>query len=261
MNSILKSVLTSSIFIFGSVTQLSAQKNEDQLFLLDKKWKATNVKNARYLIRIKQLDDSIWRRDTYNILGPLIRVEHFKDRNGEIAEGQCLFYNKKGTIDSVHNYKNGLADGEWQYKDDTGRLAITKVYAAGKLIQTKDMIRYYDSLKKTFPKYEEGEEIEAEFQGEDGSWSKYLAKNMKYPERALNSRIQGQVWVKFIVDTLGNLVITEIARSVEYSIDEEALRLIKQSPKWKPATQKGRKVKSYKLQGIIFKLEYSFNKF
>jgi len=255
MNSILRSVLTLSIFIFGIANQLSAQKSEDQLFVFDKDWKATDVKKAKYLLRIKQLDDSSWRWDTYNIFGPLIRVEHFKDRNGEIANGEVRFFNAKGMTDSVHNYKNGLADGEWQYTNDSGRMAIAKVYSAGKLIQTKDLIREYDSLKKMRPKYEEGEEIESEFPGEARGWANYLAKSMRYPERALNSRIQGQVWVQFIVDTLGNVVSPEITRSVEYSIDEEALRLIKQSPQWKPATQKGRKVKSYKRQPIIFRLE------
>jgi len=255
MNSILKSVLTISIFISGIATQLSAQKNEDQIFLFDKDWKATDVKKAHYLLRIKQLDDSIWQWDTYNILGPLIRIEHFKDRNGEIADGQVLFFSAKGMIDSVHNYKNGLADGEWRYKNDTGRMAIAKVYSAGILIRTKDLIKEDDSLEKIKPKVVEGEEVESEFPGDAKGWGKYLAKNLRYPERAINNRIQGQVWVQFIVDTLGNVISPEITRSVEYSIDEEALRLIKQSPKWIPATQKGRKVKSYKKQPIIFRLE------
>jgi len=256
MNGVLRSVLTLLIFIFGISNQLSAQEDENQVLLFDKKWKATDVKKARYLLRVKQLNDSIWQWDTYNILGPLIKVEHFKDRNGEIADGKCLFYNKKGTIDSVHNYKNGLADGDWRYySNDPGGHTITKVYSAGRLIRTRDLTREVDSIVKMKPKVQEGEEVEAEFIGEDKSWANYLSKNMKYPERALKNRIQGEVFVQFIVDTIGNLVSPEIRRSVEYSIDEEALRLIKQSPKWKPATQKGQKVKSYKGQAITFKLE------
>jgi len=255
MNSILRSVLTLSVFIFGIANQLSAQKSEDQLFVFDKDWKATDVKKAKYLLRIKQLDDSSWQWDTYNILGPLIRVEHFKDRNGEIAEGEVVFFNAKGTIDSVHNYKNGLADGEWQYTNDTGRMVFAKVYTAGRLIRTKDLIKEDDSLEKIKPKVLEGEEVESEFPEGAKGWGSYLAKNLRYPERALKNEIQGKVWVQFIVDTLGNVISPEIARSVEFSIDEEALRLIKQSPKWIPATQKGRKVKSYKRQPIIFRLE------
>jgi len=64
----------------------------------------------------------------------------------------------------------------------------------------------------------------------------------------------GDVRLKFIVETDGSITETEIDRSVEYSLDEEALRIINQSQKWIPASKDGRKVRSYKRQPINFRL-------
>jgi protein TonB len=65
---------------------------------------------------------------------------------------------------------------------------------------------------------------------------------------------QGEVWIVFIVDIEGKIIEPILARSVEFSIDEEAMRMMKISPDWTPAIQDGRKVKSWKKQPIIFKL-------
>jgi protein TonB len=63
------------------------------------------------------------------------------------------------------------------------------------------------------------------------------------------------VVIQFIVDKEGHVVSPEISQSVEYSIDQEALRLIKKSPFWQPAMLDGKIVKSYKKQPITFRLE------
>ncbi|TAH01920.1 MAG: TonB family protein, partial [Sphingobacteriales bacterium] len=58
--------------------------------------------------------------------------------------------------------------------------------------------------------------------------------------------------IQFIVDKEGNIEDIEMVKSVEFTIDEEAMRLIRQSPQWAPAVQNGKKVKSYKIQPITF---------
>ena len=63
------------------------------------------------------------------------------------------------------------------------------------------------------------------------------------------------VVVQFIVDTLGNVSMIDLFKSVEYSIDEEAKRLIFKSPSWSPAILDGAKVKGYMRQPVIFRLE------
>ena len=158
----------------------------------------------------------------------------------------------------IHQYKNGLAHGEWYYKNDTGRSTIVKVFSNAVLRKERNLI-IEDSIKNLKDTNEkEGDpktvEKESEFPGGQKGWAKYLNENVLYPDRAYNNKIQGMVQVQFIIYTKGNVIVPRIAKSVEFSLDEEALRLIRISPKWIPAEQNNRKVKSYKLQPIVFQL-------
>lgn len=107
-----------------------------------------------------------------------------------------------------------------------------------------------EDYDKTFTKVE----IESEYPGGNGAWARYLNKNLKYPQEAIDNEIQGTVVVQFIVDKEGNVSDVE-AVSGPQECRDEAIRVIKKSGKWTPAVQNGRQVKSYKKQPIVFKLE------
>src|SRR5580698_9223177 len=109
-----------------------------------------------------------------------------------------------------------------------------------------------EDYDKTFTKVE----IESKYPGGDGAWLRYLNKNLRYPDDAVNNEIQGTVIVQFIVDKEGNVSdVTAISGPDQGGLREEAVRVIKKSGKWTPAVQNGRQVKSYKKQPIVFKLE------
>jgi periplasmic protein TonB len=103
---------------------------------------------------------------------------------------------------------------------------------------------------KTFTKVE----IESEYPGGASAWQRYLNKNLRYPEAAIESEIQGTVVVQFIVDKAGQVSDVE-AISGPKELRDEAVRVIKKSGTWTPAVQNGRQVKSYKKQPIVFRLE------
>jgi periplasmic protein TonB len=84
----------------------------------------------------------------------------------------------------------------------------------------------------------------AEFQGSMGAFGKFLQKNLKYPEKALFANVTGKVYVEFIIESDGILTNFNILKSVGFGIDEEAIRVLKLSPKWIPAKYKGRNVRS-----------------
>ena len=107
-----------------------------------------------------------------------------------------------------------------------------------------------EDYDKTFTKVE----IESEFPGGSGAWMRYLNKNFRYPQDAIDNEIQGTVVVQFIVDKEGNVSEVE-AVSGPSELRDEAVRVIKKSGKWTPAIQNGRQVKSYKKQPIVFRLE------
>jgi len=96
-------------------------------------------------------------------------------------------------------------------------------------------------------------EIESEFPGGMAAWSRFLHKNLNYPQDAINNEIEGQVMVQFIVDEQGNVSnVQAISGPDKGGLREEAIRVIKRSGTWTAAIQNGRKVKSYKRQPITF---------
>ncbi|WP_205508844.1 energy transducer TonB [Longitalea arenae] len=103
---------------------------------------------------------------------------------------------------------------------------------------------------KTFTKVE----IESEYPGGAAAWQRYLNRNLRYPQEAIDNEVQGAVVVQFIVDKEGNVSDVE-AISGPNELRGEAVRVIKKSGKWTPAVQNGRQVKSYKKQPIVFRLE------
>jgi protein TonB len=109
-----------------------------------------------------------------------------------------------------------------------------------------------EDYDKTFTKVE----IESDFPGGTAAWLRYLNKNLRYPDDAVNNEIQGTVVVQFIVDKEGNVSdVNPISGPENGGLREEAVRVIKKSGKWTPAVQNGRQVKSYKKQPIVFRLE------
>lgn len=77
---------------------------------------------------------------------------------------------------------------------------------------------------------------------------KYLQKEMKYPQIAKENGIQGTVFVNFVVGKDGKIRDVKILRGVNKMLDEEAVRVVKAMPAWKPGKQRGKNVSvSYNL--------------
>ena len=108
---------------------------------------------------------------------------------------------------------------------------------------------YKEDYDKTFTKVE----VEATFPGGRAGWMDFLHTHLVYPQKAVNKKIEGVVVVQFIVDYEGNAT-SFVALTGDPLLQEAALNAMKESPKWIPATQNGRKVRSYKKQPIVFKL-------
>jgi len=250
-------LLVTSFALLFTVFCQKDKKPGEAFYMLDANMKSTQQENAVYFIHAVKLYDSCWQFDTYNLYGPIISSEQYLDEKGTQVNGMFCYYNKKGKVDSSGVYLKGFQDGPWYFTNDTGRFCLQKDYIAGKLCAIKNIIKI-DSLKhlqKDNASKAASNEVEADFVGGQSRWIYYLGKHMNYPERALKANKQGTVVVQFIIDTEGNVTAPEIAQSVEYSLDQEALRLIKGSPAWIPSTIDGKKVRAYKKQPITFKFE------
>jgi protein TonB len=104
-----------------------------------------------------------------------------------------------------------------------------------------------DELPATTPPLKFSE-IMPKFPGEDGAFNQFLYENLKYPEVCINLRIEGTVLVEFVVEKDGSLTQIKVKNSVYPDLDEEAIRVLKISPKWIPGENLGKKVRvSYTL--------------
>ncbi len=98
-------------------------------------------------------------------------------------------------------------------------------------------------------------EVMPEFQGGDlNKFRQYVARELIYPERAAKEKIQGRVFVQFCVDSRGQVCNVKIVRSVHPLLDAEAVRVIKNSPLWKPGTQRGKPVRVEFTFPVVFTL-------
>jgi protein TonB len=97
-------------------------------------------------------------------------------------------------------------------------------------------------------------EIDASFPGGMPAWARFLYKNLRYPDEAMNAGINGTVVVQFVVDLDGNVSdVKAISGPETGGLREEAERVIRKSGKWVPAIQNGRHVKAYRRQPVTFK--------
>lgn len=82
----------------------------------------------------------------------------------------------------------------------------------------------------------------ASFPGGDAALMKYLGKNVKYPQMAKENGIQGTVFVNFVVGKNGKIRDIKVIRGVNKLLDNEAIRVVKAMPAWKPGKQRGKPV-------------------
>ena len=94
----------------------------------------------------------------------------------------------------------------------------------------------------------------AEPQGGMTSFYEYIAENLKYPDEAKSAGIQGKVYVQMVIDTDGSVTEVEVLKGIGYGCDEEARRVIAESPNWTPGVQRGKKVKQRVIVPIAFAL-------
>lgn len=84
---------------------------------------------------------------------------------------------------------------------------------------------------------------------------------LKYPKYAVDNGIQGRVLVEFIVDEKGEVRDAKVIRGIHTSLDDEALRVVSASPKWRPGRHRGKKVKVAITVSVEFRLDKDKGKF
>jgi protein TonB len=94
-----------------------------------------------------------------------------------------------------------------------------------------------------------------QYKGGDQALMDYLNKSIKYPVIAEENGIQGRVVCTFVVERDGSITDVKVVRSVDPSLDKEAVRVLKAMPKWIPGKQNGSAVRVKFTLPVTFKLQ------
>jgi periplasmic protein TonB len=100
-------------------------------------------------------------------------------------------------------------------------------------------------------------EENAEPRGGMSAFYQYVSTQIKYPAQARRMRVEGRVFVEFVIGKDGKITDVVAVKGIGAGCDEEAVRIIQKSPPWKPGKQRGKPVRQRMVLPIIFKIANS----
>ena len=131
-------------------------------------------------------------------------------------------------------------------------LTVMSVLAILLMVNTNAMAQ---NKKKANDKVLEKAEVMPEYPGGDQAMMDFVAKNVQYPQEARDKGISGRVLVSFIVEKDGSIADVKVVKGIGGGCDEEAVRVVKAMPKWKPGKDKGKPVRVSYMMPFTFKLQ------
>ncbi|MBR6086311.1 MAG: energy transducer TonB [Prevotella sp.] len=127
---------------------------------------------------------------------------------------------------------------------------------SGEVLKAKEVI----VTEPVKPKEEENKVFDVveqmpSYPGGNGALMQYLSSHIKYPVIAEENGIQGRVICTFVVERDGSITDVRIAKSVDPSLDKEAMRVVSSMPKWIPGKQNGSAVRVKYTLPVTFRLQ------
>lgn len=195
-----------------------------------------NSTTAKYTREIKVINDSTYHVVTNYISGEMMMSGTYSDAKLNTPNGDFKYFYANGVQESEGRYNNGLKVGSWKRWSFDG-------------IKKPD--RYYPDenfkakTRSTNP---------AKFPGGITALQKLIVDSLHYPEEAIERKLEGTVYVTFIVDATGEVSHPQVSEGNHYLLNEEALRFISSLPTWTPATKNGIPVDSSFIMPLTFRI-------
>ena len=127
--------------------------------------------------------------------------------------------------------------------------------SAGEVLKAKEVIAQPEPPKQEETKVFDVVEEMPSFPGGPGALMSFLSSNIKYPVVAEENGIQGRVIVAFVVERDGSITDVRVVKSVDQSLDKEAVRVVKSMPHWIPGKQNGSAVRVKYTVPVTFRLQ------
>lgn len=99
-------------------------------------------------------------------------------------------------------------------------------------------------------------EVKAEPKGGLRSFLQFIGTNFRYPDEAVSANVRGTASVTFVVEVDGRLTDVTPTSSIGYGIEEELVRVVRSSRKWKPGTVGGEPVRSKRAIPLTIRISY-----
>ncbi len=237
--------------LFATLDSFSQELIETKYF--DKEWKEVTVKKFHTKREIYKQADNIYVIKDYFKGKYLEMTGYLSQLEPDVENGTFTFFDKRGNkIDEII-YKNGepiewyswLGNEKKLVADYNFSLDYENVNQLTETTEKKNVDTANFEVVETMPSFED----------KDASYFRvYVQKNLKYPKLAFKYNQHGIVYVSFVVNKDGTLSDFVVTKSICKSLDKEVVRVLRNSPIWKPGTQKGKPVKVKFSCPVVFAL-------
>ncbi len=171
--------------------------------------------------------------------------EAAKDKVNLVEDIKEAIASYQNTFEVVMKFNNQVADTmvKWHQR-------------CGGTWQTCKLCDHHSIIPKEVPELYTVVDVPADFPGGMSAFKEYLSKNMVYPKKALDEKIEGKCYVQFVVAEKGYISNVRVIRGVVScpECDAEAVRIIKSMPNWTPGKVNGNNVNSTFNLPVQFKL-------
>ena len=179
----------------------------------------------------------------------ILKIQAYWDTTGiqKVKEGNGIFFDDGNDhrtceiLDCINkSYSegpvvNGLKHGNWTGIEEEIGVTFQEVYLKGILVEGKSVDQegneYFYDKSRISPEPKKG----------FVSFYKYIRKKLRYPAAARKNKVEGKVFVQFIIDKNGDVTESKVIQGIGYGCDEEAVKAISEAPPWQPGKFKGKK--------------------
>ena len=262
-----RKVLLSTAFFILAVTTWG----QDTVYF-NSKGKVNSLEQATFYEVIQYKPEGKATKTAYFKSGKLKARRFYSNYSERKLDGIQKEWYENGQLQQYEKYKKGLSNGKTKKWYEDGKLNQKIDYKKGKL--NGKLLTYWENGQaKRIDKYKNGKLIEGKcfningeeivyfdykippvFPGGIEKLHQYLSQEIKYPEYSRNNKIEGKVIIVFAIDIDGSLSNIEIRQSLSEDIDNEAIRVVKEMPKWIPGKEDGKEIKLYFSLPVQFRL-------
>lgn len=211
--------------VHDQVTELSALKQEKKEAKVERKEIVKQQEVEKVVEKVKS---------SVKFTAPVIK------KDDEVQEEDEL-----KTQDEIMDSKVAVGFANVVGNDENGEVLKAKEVIATEPVKPKEEENKVFDVVEQMPSYPGG----------NGALMQYLSKNIKYPVVAEENGIQGRVICTFVVEKDGSVTDVRVAKSVDPSLDKEAVRVVSSMPKWIPGKQNGSAVRVKYTLPVTFRLQ------